>query len=60
MNGKTRILIVDDDENICQLLKLYLDKEGYENLAVHNGKQALDAFRDFTPNLVILDIMLPD
>ncbi len=59
MNNKTRILIVDDDINICQLLKLYLDKEGYENIAVHDGKQALEVFREFTPNLVILDIMLP-
>jgi len=58
-SNKPRILIVDDDVNICQLLKLYLDKEGFENLAVHNGKQALEAFREFTPNLVILDIMLP-
>jgi len=59
MSGKTRILVVDDDSNICQLLKLYLDKEGYENRAVYNGKQALEVFREFTPNLVVLDIMLP-
>ena len=59
MSSKARILIVDDDSNICQLVKLYLDKEGYESRAVYNGKQALDVFREFTPNLVILDIMLP-
>jgi len=59
MSNKVRILVVDDDSNICQLVKLYLDKEGYESMAVYNGKQALDVFRDFTPNLVILDIMLP-
>jgi DNA-binding response OmpR family regulator len=59
MNNKTRILVVDDDTNICQLVKLYLDKEGYENRSVNNGKQALEVFREFTPNLVILDIMLP-
>jgi len=59
MSSKARILVVDDDSNICQLVKLYLDKEGYESRAVYNGKQALDVFREFTPNLVILDIMLP-
>jgi len=59
MDTKVRILIVDDDSNICQLIKLYLEKEGYESRAVYNGKQALDVFREFTPNLVILDIMLP-
>lgn len=59
MSNKARILVVDDDSNICQLIKLYLDKEGYENKAVYNGKEALEVFREFTPNLVILDIMLP-
>ena len=59
MNSKTRILVVDDDAHICQLVKLYLDKEGFENRAVNNGKQALEVFREFTPNLVVLDIMLP-
>jgi len=59
MNTKIRVLIVDDDSNICQLVKLYLDKEGYESRTVYNGKQALEVFREFTPNLVVLDIMLP-
>jgi DNA-binding response OmpR family regulator len=59
MSSKARILVVDDDSNICQLVQLYLDKEGYESRAVYNGKQALEVFREFTPNLVILDIMLP-
>ncbi|HEY8499962.1 MAG TPA: response regulator transcription factor [Clostridia bacterium] len=59
MDTKVRILIVDDDINICQLITLYLEKEGYESRAVYNGKQALEVFREFTPNLVILDIMLP-
>ena len=59
MNSKTSILVVDDDAHICQLVKLYLDKEGFENRAVNNGKQALEVFREFTPNLVVLDIMLP-
>ncbi|HPP36774.1 MAG TPA: response regulator transcription factor [Clostridiales bacterium] len=59
MNRKTSVLVVDDDVNICELIRLYLEKEGYEVLAVHNGKSSLDVFTDFAPNLVILDIMLP-
>ena len=49
MSKKIKILIVDDDTNICELLKLYLDKEGFENIAVHDGKQALEAFRILHP-----------
>jgi len=59
MNRKTSVLVVDDDVNICELIRLYLEKEGYEVLAVHNGKSSLDVFTDSAPNLVILDIMLP-
>jgi len=58
--GKTRAMVVDDDINICELLRLYLEKEGYEVLTVYNGKKAIEAFSDFTPNIVILDVMLPD
>ncbi len=56
-NGK--ILIVDDDINICELLRLYLEKEGFEADVVTNGLQAFDAFNSFEPDLVLLDIMLP-
>lgn len=56
-NGK--ILIVDDDINICELLRLYLEKEGFEADVVTNGLQALDAFNSSSPDLVLLDIMLP-
>lgn len=59
MNRKTSVLVVDDDVNICELIRLYLEKEGFEVLAVHNGKSALDVFVDSAPNIVILDIMLP-
>lgn len=59
MIAKTKVLIIDDDVNICELIRLYMEKEGYEAMAVYNGLKALDAFRDFTPNIVILDIMLP-
>ncbi len=59
MVGKTKVLIIDDDVNICELIRLYLEKEGYETMVVHNGIRALDFFKEFTPNIVILDIMLP-
>ncbi len=57
---KTKILIVDDDTNIADLISMYLNKEGYETREVYNGKKALDLFSTFTPNLVLLDIMLPE
>ncbi|NDL66761.1 response regulator transcription factor [Anaerotalea alkaliphila] len=59
MDNKTRILIVDDDENICELISLYLEKEGYTTKTVHHGLDALPAFKQFNPALVILDLMLP-
>lgn len=59
MVSKTKILVVDDDLNICELVRLYLEKEGYEVITVYNGIKAIEVFKDFTPNIVILDIMLP-
>jgi DNA-binding response OmpR family regulator len=54
-----RILIVDDDSNICEILRLYLVHEGLELTFAHNGSEALDKFREKAPDLVILDLMLP-
>ncbi len=59
MQEKTKVLIVDDDMNIAELISLYLDKEGYETKRVFDGKKALEDFEKFAPHLVILDIMLP-
>ena len=56
-NGK--ILIVDDDTNICELLRLYIEKEGYSTAIAHDGIQALEVFNREQPNLVLLDIMMP-
>lgn len=56
---KQKILIVDDDENIANLISLYLTKECFETKTVHDGQAALNAFRDYEPDLVLLDIMLP-
>jgi two-component system OmpR family response regulator len=57
---KGRILVVDDDRNIADLIRLYLEKELYEVNAAYSGKSALEAFHTWAPDLVILDIMLPE
>ena len=54
-----KIMIVDDDVNICELLRLYLEKEGYATKIVNDGMSAVDTFKAETPDLVLLDIMLP-
>ena len=54
-----KILVVDDDLNICELLKLYLENDGYVVYTANYGKQAVDMFKNKTPDLVLLDIMLP-
>lgn len=59
MSDKQRILIVDDDENIANLISLYLTKECFETKIINNGADAVDAFKAFNPNLILLDIMLP-
>ena len=60
MTGKTKILIVEDDPNLCELISLYLAKENFETREVHSGGKALDEFTKFSPHLVILDLMLPE
>jgi hypothetical protein len=59
MVEKQRILIVDDDENIADLIALYLMKECYETYIVHDGEAAIEKFKEFKPHLVLLDLMLP-
>lgn len=54
-----KILVVDDDLNICELLRLYLTKEGYNVVIVNDGVSAVTMFQEESPNLVLLDIMLP-
>ncbi|MBR1736782.1 MAG: response regulator transcription factor [Firmicutes bacterium] len=60
MINKLKILIVDDDEHIAELISLYLNKEGYETREVYSGRKALEEFSVFSPHLVLLDIMLPE
>ena len=59
MSEKQRILLVDDDGNICHLVRLYLEKEGFEVTQAARGDEALASFRKRQPDLVLLDVMLP-
>ena len=59
MAEKQKILIVDDDANIAELISLYLMKECYETQIVGDGEKALKVFASFRPNLILLDLMLP-
>lgn len=59
MIAKQKILIVDDDVNIAELISLYLTKECFDTEIVHDGEAAIEAFRTYQPNLIILDLMLP-
>ena len=59
MTTKQKILIVDDDENIAELISLYLTKECFDTRIVHDGEEALQAFKEYEPNLILLDLMLP-
>lgn len=59
MATKQRIMIVDDDENINELISLYLTKECFETKMVYDGESALKELSVFKPNLIILDLMLP-
>ena len=59
MAAKQKILIVDDDNNIAELISLYLTKECFDTMIVNDGEEALKAFASFGPNLILLDLMLP-
>ena len=59
MAVKQKILIVDDDNNIAELISLYLPKECYDTKIVNDGEQALIAFEHYKPNMLLLDLMLP-
>lgn len=59
MAGKQKILIVDDDENIAELIALYLTKECFDTKIVNDGESALSVFESYAPNLILLDLMLP-
>lgn len=55
-----KILVVDDDQNICELLRLYIEKEGFEVRIANDGRNAIEIFEEQNPDLIMLDIMLPE
>lgn len=56
---ETKVLIVDDDSNICDLIELYFQKEGYKSYKTYNGKDALKVFNEKQIDIIVLDIMMP-
>ena len=54
-----KILVADDDKNICELLRLYLEKEGYAVVLAHDGEEALERFSAEAPDILLLDVMMP-
>jgi two-component system, OmpR family, alkaline phosphatase synthesis response regulator PhoP len=56
---RRRVLLVDDDENIVQLVKMYLERDGYQVTPAYDGQEALEAARRVRPDIVVLDLMLP-
>lgn len=55
----SKVLIVDDDVNICEVIKMYLESSGFQTRMCHDGKAAIEMFSNYNPDLVLLDIMLP-
>ena len=60
MRGKPKILVIDDDRHIAELISLYLNKEGYDTREVYSGRAGLSEFSFYSPSLVLLDLMLPE
>ena len=59
MVTKQKVLIVDDDNNIAELISLYFTKECFETMIVNDGESVMGAYESFSPNLILLDLMLP-
>lgn len=55
----TKVLVIDDDSNICELLRMYLEKEGYEVRTAYDGAEGVEAVRKHEPDMVLLDVMMP-
>lgn len=60
MISDIKVLIIDDEEKIVEVIKSYIENEGFITAVAYNGKQALEQYKSFRPDLVILDLMLPD
>ena len=59
ININKKVLVIDDDKNICEILKIYLTSEGYEVLFAYDGSEGINIAKEHAPNLILLDIMLP-
>ena len=55
-----KILVVDDDSNICELLRLYLNKEGFDVVTAADGEEAVERFDSIRPDMILLDVMMPN
>ncbi|MDF2593509.1 MAG: DNA-binding response regulator [Clostridia bacterium] len=60
MNNDIKVLIIDDEEKIVEVIKSYMEKEGFAAATAYNGKEALEQYKSFSPDLIVLDLMLPD
>ena len=60
MENRYKVWIADDDAHISELIALYMEKEGYETLEAHTGREAIESFKEHDPDIVLLDIMMPD
>ena len=60
MENRYKVLIADDDAHISELIALYMEKEGYETLEAHTGREAIESFKEHDPDIVLLDIMMPE
>lgn len=58
-NNRNTVLIVDDEINICEVIRLYVEKEGFASVIAHDGADAIEKFKQTKPDIVLLDIMLP-
>lgn len=54
-----KVLIVDDEKNICELIRLYVEKEGYKTAFAYDGEQAISVFNEEKPDIILLDVMMP-
>lgn len=57
---KDKILVIDDDPNICEVVKLYLNSEGFTTITAYDGQAGLNSFLEYKPDLIVLDLMLPN
>ena len=55
----TKMLVVDDDVNICELIKVYFQNEGYDVAVANDGVEGLNMFKSYDPDIILLDLMLP-